>query len=989
MANASRDQLLRLAVVLQAGDFRRSRKCGHFFGDLKGSRAVYDVVAAVVVADGDRRRTGVGVVAVGYAVLGFGGAGAVDHFAVVRDSDGGSFRGAVIDKGSRIQRDSGCAFLRLDGHGHLTRLGIGVVVVALYHVIHGVGACVRPLGNGFRIGICRACAGIHHGTAGGGAYVHQVLGLPGIGQVLGRRGLGQLCAGFLDGKLYLRFCEGIVSALLCGDDYSCIADIFVVGDVHAVIAVCQRRTVSAGIRTRCRDGGGLCGAVIVVGVYGRCNRVIRLQIVAGQRDRHSNRPGLDRPLDSIRITDSVLASVRASHLGIEGVQCDRFPRASRRGIKGGGDTGRVNRHCVAVQRGNTGGGHGGVCGPIVVPLCNGHLRHNRLGLHGKGPDSADSPIVGDRPLRLDRDGPGALDGQYARVLVNLGAGSALCDAPFYRSISGAAGGPQAGNPVTVVDMLGYAGNLYRRLFRRDDLRRGFGGEGIVPAGHICNGGRIASGNGQQAIGDHRIVIFPRDRVLVRVNDGFPVQHRELRLLLGAVVQEGELRRLDLGCDGLGGDGHGNRGCVRGHAGVVGGLVYLIIDGVGAGVGPGGNVGGEIGPIQRIDQESHIGYARRDQRLRLAVVGQRVDFRGSGGDRRGRLCDIRRHCVGVADGVFGCVAGHLNLGSIQRDGLPRAHVDGVKGGGDAGRVDGHRVAVDCGDAGGGHSGICGAVIVPIPNHNGSRNRLGRGGEGPLVGDGQIIRVSGVGGCDGHLANAGDLHLAGGRVHDGRPCRFPSHRTAAGAAAGGQRERVTVDCGSGSVLDHQRSLSRLTDGEGGGVGGNSGQIVVAACGVGDGNGVGALVHRSGVAARPIVLRYGHDCLDFPLRKLDRDRGHLHFAVVLKAVGGQLNGDIGQRLALNGHLHLLVHKVVEVIMVFISLDLVIDGVIPRFGAGGNCVAVGCRGAVQRVLDCAAAGRAGAQQLMGLAVVGDIGCGRGRSKHDIRLLDDKRLGA
>ena len=30
-----------------------------------------------------------------------------------------------------------------------------------------------------------------------------------------------------------------------------------------------------------------------------------------------------------------------------------------------------------------------------------------------------------------------------------------------------------------------------------------------------------------------------------------------------------------------------------------------------------------------------------------------------------------------------------------------------------------------------------------------------------------------------------------------------------------------------------------------------------------------------------------------------------------------------------------------------------------------------------------------MGLAIVGDVSCSRGRIKHDIRLLDDKRLGA
>ena len=42
--------------------------------------------------------------------------------------------------------------------------------------------------------------------------------------------------------------------------------------------------------------------------------------------------------------------------------------------------------------------------------------------------------------------------------------------------------------------------------------------------------------------------------------------------------------------------------------------------------------------------------------------------------------------------------------------------------------------------------------------------------------------------------------------------------------------------------------------------------------------------------------------PLRLavLDRNRGHLHRAIVLKAVGGQLNGDVGQRLALDGHVH-----------------------------------------------------------------------------------------
>ena len=533
-------------------------------------------------------------------------------------------------------------------------------------------------------------------------------------------------------------------------------------------------------------------------------------------------------------------------------------------------------------------------------------------------------------------------------------------------------------------MLRRAGDLYRGLLRRDDLRRGGGGEGIVPVGHVFDGGRIASGGGQQTIGNRRVIVRPCNRVLVRVDDGFPVQHRELRLLFGSVVQEGELRRLDLGRDGLGGDGHGNRRCVHVYAGVVGGPVYLIIDGVNTCVSPGRNIGGEAGPIQRIDQEAHITHARRDQLLGLSVVGQRVDFRGIGGNRRVRPGDVRSHCVGVADGVFGrrVRVSHLNLGGIQRDRFPRAHARGFKGGGDAGRVDGHHVAVDCGDAGRGHGGTCRTVKGLISDHNGSRNRLGLGGEGPLAGDGQIVRVSWVGGRDGDLAHACNLHLAGGRVHGGGTCRNPSHRAAAGASAGGQRERITVDGGSGLALDHQRGLRRLPDGEGGGVGGGGGQIVVAACGVGDGNGVGALVCRSGVVTCPIVLRYRHDRLDLPLRELDSDCRHLHFAVILKAVGGQFNGDVGQRLALDGHGHGL-HC--EIVVVFISHNLVIDGIIPRFGDLGDGRVIPACCAVQRVQHFAAAGRAWDQELMGLAVVGDNSRGRGRSKHNIRLFDHK----
>ena len=216
VGNACLNQVLTLAVVLESGYFLGSGNRWSLFRDLKGGCAVYDVVAAVVIADGDRGCTGVHVVPVGYAVLWLGGAGAVDHLAVILDSDGGGFRRTVINKESRGQRDGGGDFLRLDGHGHLTGSGIGVVGVALYHVIHGIGARVCPLGNGLRIGIRIILVGIriHHRAAGGGAYVHQVLGLPGIGQILGRRGLGQHRAGFLDGKLHLHVNKGIVAALL-------------------------------------------------------------------------------------------------------------------------------------------------------------------------------------------------------------------------------------------------------------------------------------------------------------------------------------------------------------------------------------------------------------------------------------------------------------------------------------------------------------------------------------------------------------------------------------------------------------------------------------------------------------------------------------------------------------------------------------------------------------------------------------------------------
>ena len=244
------------------------------------------------------------------------------------------------------------------------------------------------------------------------------------------------------------------------------------------------------------------------------------------------------------------------------------------------------------------------------------------------------------------------------------------------------------------------------------------------------------------------------------------------------------------------------------------------------------------------------------------------------------------------------------------------------------------------------------------------------------------VSGVGGRDGDLANACDLHLAGGRVHGGRALHFPGHGAAAGAAAGSQRERIAVDGGIGFVLNHQLRLSCLADGEVRSFRVGFGQIVVAAREVLNRNGVGALVGRCSVAARPVVLRIGHYCLDFPLLELDRDRGHLRIAVVLKAVGGQLDDDVGQRLALNGHIHGLYRKMV---VILISHNLIIDGVLPRLDPCGDGGAIGGRRAVQGVLDLAAAGLARNEQLMGLTVVDNDSRGRISIEHDIRLFNYK----
>ena len=534
-----------------------------------------------------------------------------------------------------------------------------------------------------------------------------------------------------------------------------------------------------------------------------------------------------------------------------------------------------------------------------------------------------------------------------------------------------------------MDVFGLAGDVQRTLGRRFDLNLSLCGERIISAGHIGDGGRIGAGGCQQSVCNRRIVIRPCDRVLVRVDHGFAVLDRDLWFLLPAVVQEGGLRQLHHRGDGLGRDGHGDRVRVYGHAGVVVGFVHPVIDGVGAGVGPGRDLRGEAGPIQGVHQEAHVGLARRDQRLRLAAVGQRLDLLGIGGDCCRRFGDIRGHRAGVADGVFGGVrAGHPDVGGIQRHRFCRAGRRGVKGGGDAGRVDGHRVAVDRGDTGGGHRGGRVPVVGLVVDRDRRRHRLGRGGEGPLVGDRQIVLIPGIGGRDGGLAHIRDLYLAGGRVHAGGACRAPGHGAAAGAAAGGQREGAAVDGGVGFAPDCQRRLGGLADGEVRRIGDNAGQIVVAPLGVRDGNGVGALVRRGGVAAYPCVLllRQHRPAV------LDRDRGQLDRAVVLKGVGVQLDGDVGQRLALDGHGHGL-HR--QAVVVLIAHNLVIDGVGPRVDARGDGRAIGAGGAVQRVQDLAAACRTRDQQLMDHAVVGEVRRLRLRIEHNIRLLDHKCGGA
>ena len=585
MADASRNQLLGRAVVLQAGDFRRSRKCGGLLCNLKGCRAVYNVVTAVVVADGDRSRTGVGVVLVGYGVLRI-----INRIRTIHDSNVRGLRSAVILVGVLLQRNDRRNLLWIDGHGPQAGRGVLVVCVALYHVIHGVCARVLALGDGFRIRTICASVRIHHRAAGGRTCRHQLLLCSVVGQQIGLGARGQHRAGFLDGELYLCFCKRIVAARLCGDGHSRVANISVAGDVHTVIAVCQHRVII--VRLDGHIGDFIC-AVIVVGIGGGRDGVIRLQVVAGQSDGHSNYPGVDIALGCGGIADGVLAGV-SSHRRARAVQCNRLAGSCIGVLVGARQpadcdaVGRVHQIAGLHRRRNRGIVNG--CGPIIILRRNGHFRHNRLGFHGKGIGIGCRRIVGNSPRRRHRDRAHALDREHTCGRVNLGAGFARRDAPGHRPVSSAAGGLQRCDCIAVIDMLGLAGDFQRTLGRRLDFNLSGCGERIIPVGHIRNGGRISASGRQQSIRNRQIVVRPCDRVLFGINHGIAVLDGDFRLLLRAVVQEGGFRQLHRRRDGLGVNGHRNRSRVHGHTGIVGGPVYLIIDIVSTRVSPGGNLG---------------------------------------------------------------------------------------------------------------------------------------------------------------------------------------------------------------------------------------------------------------------------------------------------------------------------------------------------------------------------------------------------------------
>ena len=76
---------------------------------------------------------------------------------------------------------------------------------------------------------------------------------------------------------------------------------------------------------------------------------------------------------------------------------------------------------------------------------------------------------------------------------------------------------------------------------------------------------------------------------------------------------------------------------------------------------------------------------------------------------------------------------------------------------------------------------------------------------------------------------------------------------------------------------------------------------------------------------------------------------------------------------------------VVILISHNLIIDGVLPCLDPCGDGGAIGGRRAVQGVLDLAAAGLARNEQLMGLAVVDNDSRGRIFIEHDIRLFNYK----
>ena len=294
-SGARLNQRLLGAVVGQVFQPLRSRR--HRRGalrDFKGPRTVYDVVAAVGVGDDDRRRAGVDVVAVGQGVLGVGdGVAAVLHLDI---SGTRLLCASVIGIGATGHRDLRTDhFLGTDGHGDRTGLRAvnSVVAVAHYLVMYHITACIGLCGDGRLIVAVthRIAYRVLDVAARGGARVHQLLGLSGVGQAPDRLGsVHQLCAALANLKCHTAI-DNVVAAVAVRDGGGGVTHIPVVavGD-HVLAGRNDHRTVFDDSR-----GDFIISIIlIVIGSVG-----VRLQAVAGQG-------------------------------GIRGVRCQRFPADGHR-----------------------------------------------------------------------------------------------------------------------------------------------------------------------------------------------------------------------------------------------------------------------------------------------------------------------------------------------------------------------------------------------------------------------------------------------------------------------------------------------------------------------------------------------------------------------------------------------------------------------------------------------------------------------------------